>query len=269
VVEGDVFSLLGIRLHAGRVFDASDEAGAPRRVAVNQLLADRLFAGEPAVGRRIVVAGSELEVIGVVANVAIDARGGMAPVVYHAHGQFGDNRNWRMAQVIATDDPARALRIVERELAGLDPALVAFRPCALDTVLGHGQARERLAAWLLGGFAGVAALLSAIGLYGTLAAGVVRRRREFAVRIALGANRRNIYRQVAGRGATLVAIGLAIGLAGAWTGAGALDAVLFEVQPHDPAVFSIAALVLVVVAIGASWLPARAAARVDSAAEIK
>jgi predicted lysophospholipase L1 biosynthesis ABC-type transport system permease subunit len=251
------------------VFDATDHADAPRRVVINELLAERLFGEEPALGRRIVVARDELEVIGVVGNAAIDARGEVAPVVYHAHRQFGDNRNWRLALFVQTDAPARALEIVERELAALDPALVAFRPRALDAVVSRGRARERFAAALLGGFAVLAGLLSAIGLYGTLASGVARRRREFAVRMALGAKRRHIYAQVAGRAAGLTAVGLAIGLAGAWAGAGALDALLFEVEPHDPAIFGAAAFVLAAVALVASWIPARTATRVDAAAEIK
>jgi ABC-type antimicrobial peptide transport system permease subunit len=133
----------------------------------------------------------------------------------------------------------------------------------LTDVVGESLAVRRLSMLLLGGFAAAALLLAALGIYGVIASAVGERTQEIGVRMALGATARDVVSMVVGRGLRLVTIGLAIGLAGAVFFARLIQTQLYGVSPTDPATFTGAALLLIVVAMIAAWLPARRAARID------
>jgi hypothetical protein len=148
VVEGEYFRTLGIPVLSGRTFGPEEAADAPPRVVISEALARKLFPGRDAVGRTIRVNGPR-EVIGVVGDVALDARGGGEGIVYHAHRQFS-SRSWSLAQVVTLEAPDP--RIVERArqvLADLDPLLVLYSPRRLTDVVGAGTAADRFAALLL------------------------------------------------------------------------------------------------------------------------
>jgi predicted permease len=262
-VQGDYFTAARIPVLAGRVFERSDDASAPGRAVVSASFAEQMFPGDDAVGRSIVV-NDPLEIIGVVGDVAVDARGGIAPVVYHTHRQFADNRNWAMRQVVALDASVPGLMAAaRRQLEAIDPSLVLYRPAPLGAVIDRDTSSERFATLLLGAFAGVAVLLAAVGVYGVLAWSVSRRRHEIGVRMALGASAGVIRSMVVRRGLVLAVLALGLGLAGALALTRLLSAFLFGVGVRDPVTFAAASGVVGAVALMASLLPAISATRVN------
>ena len=264
VIEGRYFEALRIPILRGRAFDDRDDDKAPRRVVVSQQLVKQLFGDEDPIGRRLRVADATPEIIGVAGDVAISARGDAPPMVYHSHRQFAADRNWALTQVVALDRISPAiLDEIRRELSTIDPALVLYQPRLLTEVVGGGVAQARFALRLVAGFALLALALAAIGVYGVLSYSVARRSREMGIRLALGAPAEAVWLLIVRDGARLAAIGVALGLAGAFAVTRTLRSLLFEVSATEPAVFAIAALALAAVAVAASWIPARAATRVD------
>jgi putative ABC transport system permease protein len=223
-----------------------------------------LFGDADPIGKLVDINGDRAEIIGVVHDVASTARGEIRPTVYHSHWQYAANRNWALKQVIAMDRPLPGLLAdVRRELAAIDPALVLHQPRMLTEVIGAGIAQERFALLLIGAFALLALVLAAVGIYGVLSYAVTRRRREMGIRMALGAPARAVWSLVLRDGARLAGIGVLLGLMGAYAATRVLQSLLFGVSATDPIVFGSAALALTTVALLASWIPARAATRVD------
>jgi len=263
-IEGPYFSVLRIPLLRGRTFSDADDSNAPRRVVVSQELVRQLFGDEEPLGRPLRVAGETVEIIGVVGDTAISARGIVRPVIYHSHRQFAANRNWALTQVVALDRRLPTLvDDIRRELAALDPELVLYRPRMLADVVGGGIAQERFALLLIGAFALLALLLAAIGIYGVLSYAVTRRRRELGIRMALGAPASAILAMVVKDGGRLAGAGVVLGVVGAYGATRLLGSLLFGVSATDPFIFSAAASTLVIVALAATLIPARAATRVD------
>jgi putative ABC transport system permease protein len=159
--------------------------------------------------------------------------------------------------------PARAV------LRELDPSIPVYHVATLSTLVGRSAAQRLFVTRLLGGFAVVALLLAAIGLYGVVSYGVAQRTRELGVRMALGAQRRDVLRIVLSSGVLLVGIGVGGGLAAAVVATRFLGALVFGVSPVDPATFAGAAAVLIVVAVAAHWVPARRALRIDPARALR
>jgi putative ABC transport system permease protein len=145
----------------------------------------------------------------------------------------------------------------------VEPRVSLFGVEPLAATLSQSTGQRRFTMLVLGSFAGVALLLAMIGVHGVLSYTVAQRTREIGIRMALGADRRNVRRLVVGQGARMVTAGLLIGVAGAFAGARSLSALLYGVAPHDPVTFGAVALGLGAVALVASWLPARRAMRVD------
>jgi predicted permease len=264
VVEGRYFEAVGIPLLRGRVFGPEDDAKAPRRGVVSQELVRQMFPSEDPIGKRIRVAGAQLEIIGVVGDVALGPRLPPRPYVYHSHSQFAADRNWALTQVVALDRDARLfLSDARRELLRIDPELVLYEPQMLENVIGGGVAQERFALLLVASFAALALMLAAIGLYGVLSYAVSRRTREMGIRLALGATPRSVRSMILRDGGRLVVGGVVLGCAGAIAVTRFLSSLLFEVRATEPVVFAAAAAMLAAVAVLASWIPARAATRVD------
>jgi putative ABC transport system permease protein len=265
VVEGSYFEAVGIPLVRGRTFGPEDDAKAPRRVVVSQQLARMLYPSDDPVGKPLRVAGGQADIIGVVGDVAIGVRIPAQPYVYHSHTQYAANRNWALTQVVAFDG-GRAASLVDdirRELSRIDPALVLYEPKMLDDVIAGGMAQERFALLLVAGFAVLALALAAIGVYGVLSYSVSRRSRELGIRMALGAPTGAVRAMVVRDGGRLAALGVALGSVLSVAATRALNSLLFGVSAIDPRVFAAAAGVLAAVALAASWLPARAATKLD------
>jgi putative ABC transport system permease protein len=163
----------------------------------------------------------------------------------------------------STGDASALVRLARQELAAIDPAAAVAEVRTMEQVLANSIAPHKFTAVLLGAFATLAALLAAVGLYGLLSYGVAQRRHEIGVRMALGASRAGVVRLVVRRSLILVGVGTAVGLVGSLAVTRVLGSLLFEVRPTDPAAFAGAAAMLVVVALLASYLPARRATRVD------
>jgi len=265
VVDGPYFKAVGIPLLRGRTFGAEDDAKAPRRVVVSQELVRQLFRSEDPIGKRLRVAGAQPEIIGVVGDVALGPRAAARPYVYHSHSQFAGDRNWALMQVVALDAGVSNSFVAEarRELARIDPSLVMYEPKMLDDVIGAGVAQERFALLLVASFALLALVLAAVGIYGVLSYSVSRRTREMGIRMALGAPAASVRTLIVRDGARLAAVGIVLGCAGGYAATRALRSLLFEVSATEPLVFISAAAVLGLVAMAASWIPARAATKAD------
>jgi predicted permease len=264
VVSGRYFDVVGIPLLDGRLFDARDDATVPRRVIVSRTVAERLFPGVRAVGQRLTNGGGDREIIGVVADVALDPQGRSGGYVYHPHRQFAADRNWSIVQVVRTTGSLDQLHgEVRRVITSLDPQLVMFKPMALTDAIGRGEAQRVFTLRLLTTFAGVALGLAALGLFGVLSYGVRLRRREFGIRMALGANGGSIRRMVLREGMLVTAIGVTIGLLGAVALSRVLASLVFGVSTLDPRVLTAAAVFMGVVAAFAAYLPAHRATSVE------
>ncbi|HET7023987.1 MAG TPA: ABC transporter permease [Gemmatimonadales bacterium] len=264
IVSGDYFRAAGIKVLEGRVFDAGDVMGAPDRVVISQSFAKVFYPGVDPVGQRLSTGLHDSDVIGVVADVAIDPEGDPAYYVYHPHTQWAGDRNWALAQVIATDGPPIAAEAaVRRVLASLDPQLVMYRPTTLAEAIGQGTATRVFTLRILIAFALVALVLSALGLFGVLAYTVRLRARELGIRMALGAGTGTIRRMILRQGLTIAAVGIGFGLVGAAALTRLMASLVFRMNPLDPGVLVVAVVFMGLVAAVAAYLPAYRATAVD------
>jgi predicted permease len=266
-VSGHAFTALGIPVLAGRVFADRDTATEPLRAVVSANFARTAFPGLPfdaVVGHRIAGNGREMPVIGVVGDVALDVYGTPTMIVYRAHQQYADDRNWALTQVVASERPAAELLSAVREaVRGIDPELVVHRPTPMADVVGRGASRERFALVLMATFALVSLTLATLGLYGVLSYAVTQRTPELGIRMALGATAGNVRALVMRQAAIVVGIGVAAGICGALLLGRWFGSLAFGVTPSDPALLAAAVCVLASVAAIAAWLPARRAARIE------
>lgn len=263
-VSSDYFRTMEIPIIRGRSFTAQDVATSSLVAVINEAVAERLWPGQEAVGNRFVRTwgGPPLEVIG----VARDAK---------YRSLFEDRRltfyqpltqEYRAALVVhlrPTGDPAALAGPLQRAVHALDPELPVYRIQPLRERLAGSLGQQRSAATLIGGFGALALLLAAIGLYGAVAYSAAQRTREFGIRIALGAQTPDVLRQVLREGVVLGVLGLAIGLVTAGLATRVLRSQLFGVTPTDPLSFAVVSLLLLTVAVLASYVPARRATRVD------
>ena len=266
-VTAGYFETVGMRLLQGRDVAETDVATAPRVVVVNEALALAYFETLDVVGRRISFGSLGpntpwLTIVGVVGNARrsgpeLDARA----ETYFPHPQ---RPSGSMTLVVKTaGDPLSLTPAIRQVVQRLDPAQPIARVSALATMLDARLAERRFVLSLLGGFALVALLLSAIGMYGVMAYTVGRRRHEFGVRAALGATRVDLSRLVLRQGALVIAVGGLLGIGGAFAVTRLMERLLFGVSATDPLVFAAVTWLLSVTALLACWLPARKAASVD------
>ncbi|HSU92333.1 MAG TPA: ABC transporter permease [Gemmatimonadaceae bacterium] len=264
VVTPDFFSVMKIPLEKGRLFAAREDS-TPLVVLVNEAFAKKYWPGQGAVGKRISVgydSDSLREIVGVVGDVRRTALNEEpAPAIYLPHHQavYPGLTLLVRTRDNATNVPAALMR----ELTALDPdqTLGTIRP--MRTVLAASLARQRFSATLLGIFAMTALALSAVGIFGVMTAMVTQRTRELAVRLALGAHPRKVLQLVLSHGATLAAIGIAIGLFGAFALSRVVAGMLYNVAATDPLTLFSVSLLLAAVALLACYIPARRATRLD------
>jgi putative ABC transport system permease protein len=257
------FETLGIPLLRGRDIAASDEQGSPGAAVIDEITAEKLFPNADPLGMQITVplAGSTFTVVGVVA--ATKSRSLSAPPeprVYYFGPQvpFGS-----LAIVMKTAyDPLALGSAVRREIAALDSNLPADL-LTMDQILADSLSRQRFSIQLMAVFAALAGLLAAIGIYGVLAYLVDQRRREFGIRIALGARSVDVLALVLRQGLVPVAAGLIAGIAGALALTRLLKSLLYEVSATDPLIFGAVSVGLIAVSLAAMYIPARRATQVD------
>ena len=261
------FRTLAILIRRGRGFTDADRAGSERVVIVNETLARQLWPDEDPLGKRLVqvtghVGDSTFTVVGVASDTRYRELETVGPVAYFAWdqvaGDFPDLVAVRTTRPLAAVLPA--LRAASQDV---NSALVVWKAETMDELLDAPLAQPRLSALLLSGFSAVALLLSAIGLYGVIAANVRRQTHEIGVRLALGAMPGNIRQLVLVQVVGLVGAGVVAGLAGALGVSRLVRSLLFQVSPTDPLTLGGVCLLLLAVATLASYLPARRAARID------
>jgi putative ABC transport system permease protein len=263
----DYFRALGITVVRGRVFAATDRTGGPPVVILNRSLAQRLFPGGDAVGQRIRLISPNQSpdarvIVGVVGDVKYQGLELRSPdTIYTPYAQTAFP--WLYGVVRTRGEPLAMAGAVRRAIAELDGGQPVMQLRSMDQLVWESVAQPRFEVTLVGLFAGLALLLAVVGLYGVIAYLVAQRTQEIGIRIALGAQRRDVLQLVVGHGLKLVAVGLVLGIAGALAVTRLLRDLLFEVSATDPLVFVIVPITFALVALVASWLPARRAASVD------
>jgi predicted permease len=264
-VGSDYFRTLGIPLLRGRAFTDSDRPGSARVVVVNETLARQLWPDADAIGKQLKFVNRDgdttFTVVGVVRDTRYRELRNGGPVVYL---KWDETFGFPLLIAVRTAGPLSAalpgLRAASREF---DSALIVWKAQTMDQLLDAPLAQPRLSALLLSGFSLAALLLSAIGLYGVIAAGVRRQTREIGVRVALGAMPNAIRRLVLTQVFGLVALGVAAGLVGAIASSRLLQSLLFQVSPVDLQTLVGVCVLLAAVAMLATYLPARRASRID------
>jgi putative ABC transport system permease protein len=258
------FQTLGIPVLQGRDFAETDRASTLRVTVVNQVLADRLWPHEAAIGKRFrfFTDTAYRQVIGVVKTSKYTTLGeDPQPAAYTPLEQ--DSTDAMVLLVRTGGDPAAALGTAQREIRALDAHVPLNNPFTMRAILAQSLWPARLAAILLGALGLLALTLASAGLYGVMAYSVTQRTREIGVRMALGADRRKVVTMILRQAMTLVVIGLAIGVTGAVAVARVVTRLLFGMSPIDPATFGGVSVVLLLVAMLASYVPAWRASRLD------
>ncbi|HWA26454.1 MAG TPA: ABC transporter permease [Lacunisphaera sp.] len=265
IVSEDYFATVGIPLRAGRSFTRLDRTGAPLVCIISESFAKRLFPGESALGK-VIRRGRDAEFAHEVVGIAADVKavGLAAPAPEEIYYPMRQLPRGGMAIVARTDTKPEGLQSIMRTaVAAVDQDQPLSFFATMDSTIGQNLGFQRIVATLTAIFAGVALLLSAIGLYSVLAYSVAQRTAEIGIRMALGAQRADVVRLVITQGMALVVVGLAAGLVGAYGLARLLSSLLYEVQPFDQSVYSAVAVLFGVVACLACWLPSWRASRVD------
>jgi predicted permease len=279
IVTDGYLEAMGERVLRGRGFTAADGSDSQLVALVNEELARRYFNGRDPIGGRIRIGGSApnrpwVTIVGLVADVR---HNGITDVIkekfYIPHTQWHrsvGNPMRSMSLVVRTAvEPSTLASAIRGEVRGLDPSLPIANVRTMEEIVGATMSNARFTGFLLMSFAGMALALSAIGIYGVLSYLVSRRTREIGIRVAIGAGRSGVLRLILGSGLLLALGGLASGLAAAYLATRSMRSLLHEVEPADPLTFAAVAVVLTVVAVVASLVPAWRAARLDPVLALK
>ena len=266
VVCPDYFRTMGAALLKGRDFTERDDASAPSVVIINDALARRQWPGEEPLGQRMTVGGAgnnPREVIGVVRDLKQgEWSSEPKPEMYLPHAQAANARGMTLVVRASSDLPAIE-PLIRREVWALDKDLPVSQVTSMEDVVADSVGQQRFNTLLIGGFAAVALLLAAAGVYGVMSYAVAERTHEIGVRMALGARGRDVLGMVIRQGLVLTLLGLAFGLVGALALARVLDSILYEVSATDPLVIGGVAGALLLSALLACYVPARRATKVD------
>ncbi len=260
------FDTLGVRLRAGRVFEPTDTADRPGVVVINETMAQRFWPGESAVGKRIGRLSTPrvwTEVVGVVDDVAFAGNLNEPYTRLQAFRPIAQSPVNAVNVMLRSSNPGALVEPLRRAAAELDPTLPVVRIRSARSLVDEGLGNVSLLGTLLGAFAILGLVLAAVGVYGVTSYSVAQREGEFGIRMALGAQARDVLRLVIGTGARLVLVGTSIGLAGAYLVGRILASTMPSLPTRDPGAVAGVALALVGVALVACWLPARRAVRLD------
>ena len=264
------FEAMRFRLREGRTFTRLDGPESPRVLMANETLARELFGGGPAVGQRVLVSGDPWEVIGVVGDIlygGLELTAASQPEAFFSLAQIHEEMGFGLGParitVRTTRDSLALIPFLREAVTATDPQATMDQVTTMEEQLWGAVAEPRLYAFLVGSLAGLTLVLAAFGVYGLLSYTVAQRRGEIAIRMALGAGRRQILALVVGQGAAIVGAGTVIGIGAAVVSSRMLESLLYGLATDDRLTFLLAPLVLVAVALFACWLPARRATRVD------
>ena len=265
-ISPDYFKVLQASLLRGRSFTEDDEDGKPLVAIIDESTAHKYWPNRDPLGRRVRFGRDPTKpwttVVGIVNDIKSD--GLDIDGVPHIYVPSYQDSNRRLSVVLRTSLPAAALGPRTRQqIQSIDPGLPVFGVASMNDVLDRSLASRRFSADLVGGFAGLAALLASIGIYGLLAYMVGQSSRDIGIRMALGARPEDILRMFLHRGVVLAGVGVGVGLVFAASSASVMASLLYGVRPHDPAVFLSVPLLLFAIAVLASYLPARRATKVD------
>jgi putative ABC transport system permease protein len=265
MIHSNYFHVMQIPLLRGREFTAADQPGAPRVCVISATMARRYFPNGDAIGKNIVVGFPESvarEVVGIVGDVKDRDLADADPTQIYA--PFSQNPFWAITLGVRTHgDPAQLSATVREQVRTLDPALPVEDIKPMTEVIAESIAEPRFRTTLLGLFAATALLLAAVGIYGVISYNTGRRTREIGIRVALGAQRRDVLQLVLREGAFLGAAGVAFGVAGSAALAHFLASLVFDTSTTDPVIYLSVAALLFGVALLACYIPARRAMRVD------
>lgn len=268
------FETMRMRLIAGRTFTEADNAPARKVVVIDESLASKAFPGESAVGKRILtrINTPEPEWVQVIGVVGHQRETSLAEAgreqIYFTDGFIGYGIAGRWA-VRTPADPAQYAPLVRSAIAELGNKLMMSEVQPMDVLVEKAQSSTRFSLLLIGVFAVIALLLAGVGLYGVLSTVVRQRTAEIGVRMALGAAPGRIFNLVVGHGLALSAAGIAVGLVAAFALTRVMTSMLVGVKPTDPTTFTAMAILFLVIAAIASWLPARRAAALDPNAALR
>ncbi|MEJ7809817.1 MAG: ABC transporter permease [Gemmatimonadaceae bacterium] len=266
-VSPGYFRTMGVPLRRGRLLSDADREGTARVVVINETLARQLWADRDPIGQRVSYLTAEdqpvwREVVGVVADVR--NAGLIDDVQIELYASYVQETHPEMTLIVRTTGDAAAMTdAVRRQVREVDPRQPVFGITTMARLMAESISRQRFSMLVLGTFAGVALLLAALGIYGVVSYTVAQQVREIGVRRALGAQERDVIRLVLRQGAAVTALGVAAGVAGALVVTRLLARLLFGVTPTDPLTFVGVSALLAAVALGATYLPARRAARVS------
>lgn len=279
-VLGDYFQAVGIPLRRGRLFDPRDRRGSEPVLLINETLARRYFPGQDPVGQQIKLGSRQsadpwYTIVGVVADSKNDGLvKEVRPQTYEAYAQMDDvsvrNRGNSMVLAVRSVGPPDTLvSALRAAVARLDPELPVTNLETTRATVEESLGPESFQTWLVSGFAALAMLLAAVGIYGVVSCVVAQRTQEMGVRMALGASRRNVVWMVVCQGMKFVLAGVALGLFVAFGVARVLKSFLYGISPTDTLTFVIAPALLCLVALAANFAPARRAANTDPASALR
>jgi len=269
VASSDYFRAMGIPLLRGRTFNEQDAAAAPQTAMINETMARRFWPGEDPVGRRIEFQGMEphpqwMTVVGIVGDVLDSGLTGraepqvFAPVTQHLNGRLSDPN----LVVRGAGDPVLLVSAIRESIRSIDKN-VPVEFSTMDALLADSVGQQRFQMRLLALFAALALALAAVGIYGVVSYSVSRRTHEIGIRVALGAERADVLRLVLAEGARLAVIGVAIGIAGAVSLSRVLASQLYGIGALDVGTYAGVSALLLLVAVAATYIPARRATSVD------
>ena len=277
IVGARYFETLGIPLLAGRAFEERDGGSAAQVAIVNQEFVRKYLQGRTPVGAHVIIQALDMsgpkpvdrEIVGVVGQVRVDSLGEAENAV-EVYVPITQNPWFSASMAVRTTQDALAMAPALRAaVARVDKQLAVTGVRTMDQIASDSSARPRFRARLLGGFALLALVLSAVGIFGVLAFSVSQRRREFGIRMAVGAQAGDVLSIVAARGLKIAGAGIALGLGAAALLSRSASGLLFGVEPLDPAAYSAAAVLLAGVAMAAASIPAWRATRVDPAVTLR
>jgi predicted permease len=270
VIAGDYFAAFGAPLLRGRVFNERDTKNSPLVAIIDQTVAERFFPGEDPIGQRLSIdpdgSGSDnrlFQVVGVVGRMKFHGaeEAQTLAVIYFPLAQV---ERHNLVLLARTSTPSGSLeRTIQEIVAGIDPRQPVHDVRGMSARVAETWASQRLLTFLLSAFAGLALLLASVGLYGVLSYNALRRLREIALRLALGARPAQIRALVFSHGIRLLLIGCAIGLLAAVSAAGVLRSTLFQVATIEPSIYILVTAILALATAIACWLPAARACRTD------